>query len=197
MESAKTVTSGKNTPRSFKVLDVGGNDGARCRSHFPDAEIEVIDIKNGWDVMTYGIPYGPWDVIFANHFIEHITDPDYFLEECRKAMKHDTILEIGTPNLNSWYNRIFFLYGYLPQSYEISYRKIYGRAIEDGTKPGGHVRVMNIPSLINLLKDHKFIIVEVEGEASNRTGFIGFIDKFITKLNPNLASAIRIKCALG
>ena len=196
MESAKTATSGKSIQKSFKILDVGGFDGKRCRDHYPDDEIEVVDIKNGWDVMTYGLPYGPWKVIFANHFIEHVTDPDYFLDECRRVMTKDTILEIGTPNLNSWYNRIFFLFGYLPQSYEISYKKIYGRAIKDGTSPGGHVRVMNIPSLLHLLHDHKFSVVSVEGETSNRTGLISLLDKLITSFNPNLSSAFRIKCTI-
>lgn len=196
MESVKTVTSGKNTQKSFKVLDVGGNDGKVAKLHYPDCDIRTIDIKSGWDVMQYGLPYGPWDYIFANHFIEHIDDPDYFLEECRKVMKYDTILDIGMPNLSSWYNRFFFFMGYLPQSYEISYKKIYGRFIDDGSEPGGHIRVMNIPSTIALLEDHGFMIVEVTGEASNRTGIIGLIDRFITSLNPNFASAFRVKCTI-
>lgn len=196
MGFVKTVTSGKNTQKYFKVLDVGGNDGLVCKSHYPDSDVTIVDIKNGWDVMTYGLPYGPWDFIFANHFMEHITDPDFFLDECRRVMKHDTILDIGMPNLNSWYNRIFFLLGYLPQSYEISYKKIYGRFIKDSSEPGGHVRVMNIPSTIDLLKDHGFMIIEVTGEPSNRTGIIGLIDKFITSINPEFASAFRVKCTI-
>lgn len=196
MGSVKTAIFGGNTRTSFKVLDVGGNDGSVAREKYPDAEIEVIDKIHGWDIMEHGLPEGPYSVILANHILEHLPDPDFFLEECKKIMCSSTILEIGMPNLNSWYNRIFFLLGYLPQSYEISYRKIYGRLIKDGTGPGGHIRVMNIPSTIALLKDHGFKIISVKGEASNRKGLIGLFDKFMTLLNINFSSAFRIQCII-
>jgi len=196
MESAKTATSGGNIPASFRVLDVGGNDGLVAREKYPDAEIEVIDLKHGWDIEVFGIPSGPWNVILANHFLEHYRDPDQFLEMCKKAMTKNTVLEIAMPNMSSWYNRIFFLFGFLPQSYEISYRKIYGRAIKDGTGPGGHIRLMNIPSTIELLKDHGLTIKDVSVEVSNRTGFVSYLDHLITILNPKLASAFRVKCTL-
>ena len=195
-ESAKTATYGSSIPPSFRVLDVGGNDGLVARGMYPYAEIEILDLNHGWDVMKHGLPNGEWDVILANHFMEHISDPDLFLDMCKEVMKPFTVLEIGMPNLNSWYNRIFFSLGYLPQSYEISYRKIYGRFIKDWTMPGGHIRVMNIPSTIQLLKDHGFKIISVKGEASNRTGLIGLLDKIITKLNINFSSAYRIKCTI-
>lgn len=163
---------------------------------YPKYEIHVLDKKLGWDVMKKGIPSGNWDVILANHVLEHLDDPDKFLDQVWLKMNSDTIFDIGMPNLNSWYNRIFFLFGYLPQSYEISYKNIYGRFIEDGCSPGGHIRVMNIPSTIQLLKDHGFHNIFVKGEASNRSGFVGWVDKLITKLNPNLASAFRIKCTI-
>lgn len=180
----------------LKVLDVGGNDGKVAKEKYPNSDVVVLDLKYGWNVLDHGIPNEPWDVILANHFMEHIDDPDRFLEMCKKVMTNDTVLEIGMPNLNSWYNRIFFLFGYLPQSYEISYKKIYGRFINDGTGPGGHIRVMNTPSTIQLLKDHGFKILSVKGEPSNRNGLIGLLDKLITKLNLNMASAFRIKCTI-
>lgn len=180
----------------FKVLDIGGNDGLVARKLYPDAEIEILDLKYGWDVMKQGLPHGEWDIILANHFMEHIDDPDFFLDMCKDIMSHFATLEIAMPNLNSWYNRIFFFLNYLPQSYEISYRKIYGRFIKDGTAPGGHIRVMNIPSTIQLLKEHGFKIISVQGEASNRTGLIGLLDKLMTKLNINFSSAFRIKCTI-
>ena len=209
-EYAKIVTSGKNTLissttisttiRNLKVLDVGGGDGKRASLEFyPDSEVKVLDIKTGWDVMEYGLPQGDWDVILANHFIEHIDDPDYFLEECRKVMTHKTVLDIGTPNLNAWFNRLFFLFGYLPHSYEISYKKSYGKPFDwNKEEVGGHIRVMNVPSLIQLLKDHKFDVFSIEGEHSTFPCHfsVKYLDIFLTKLSPNLASAFRIKCRL-
>ena len=79
----------------MKVLDVGGGDGKRAREEFyPGTDVTVIDLKNGWDVMKLGLPKENWDIILANHFIEHITDPDYFLDECNRVMREGTVLDI-------------------------------------------------------------------------------------------------------
>src|SRR3990167_8865318 len=128
-ESAKTVISGNNILtysmdfRKLKVLDVGGKDGVRAREEFyPGADITTIDLINGWDVMKLGVPDGDWDVILANHFIEHVNDPDFFLDSCKMVMKKNTILNIGTPNLTAWFNRVFFMLGYVPHSMELSKR---------------------------------------------------------------------------
>ena len=183
----------------LKVLDIGGNDGKRAYEFYAASEVTCLDIKTGWDVMKKRLPKGDWDILLANHFIEHIDDPDFFLEECRKVMSKDTILDIGTPNLNSWYNRLFFFAGYLPNSYEISYRKGYGKPFDwNKHEVGGHIRVMNVPSLKEMLEDHGFKIISVEGEHSTFpcSIWIKALDRFLTFLSPNLASAFRVKCKL-
>lgn len=203
-ESVKVVMSGKAILTSSfhikKVLDVGGNDGSRCRAHYPDAEeITVLDLKYGWDVMKDGLPEGDWDLIFANHSIEHFSDPDYFLEQCRRIMKPHTILEIGTPNLAAWFNRILFLFGYVPHSVELSKRHNLGKAFNWNEEPlGGHIYVYTIPALLQLLSKHNFKCISLEAEASTYPAnkLIMFIDKILTKLNPNMASAFRVTCTL-
>lgn len=183
----------------LKILDVGGNDGLRARKQFPNAEIEVIDKKHGWDVMQYGLPAGPWDVIFANHIIEHLENPDFFLEECKRQMKHDTILEIGTPNLTAWFNRFFFLLGYVPHSMELSKEFNVGKPLNWNDEPlGGHIFIYTIPALLQLLKHHGFKVKSVEGECSTFPAslLVLTLDKLLTRVNPNLASAFRIKCTI-
>lgn len=182
----------------YHILDVGGGDGSFARLKYPDAKMRVtLDLKTGYDVMKMGLPEGPWDVILMNHFIEHVLDPDYLLDLCKKAMDEFTILEIGIPNLCAWFNRIFFLFGYLPHSYELSYRYNLGKPFDwNNEELGGHIRVFNLPSMLQLLKNHGFEIIEVRGEASLfPTNFlVRGIDKFLTWLNPNLASSVRIIC---
>lgn len=184
----------------MKVLDVGGNDGKRASEEFyPGSKVTVLDLKNGWDVMTHGIPFGDWDIILANHSIEHFTNPDFFLEECHKIMGAKTVLEIGTPNLAAWFNRILFLFGYVPHSVELSKRHNVGKAFNWNKEPlGGHLYVYTVPAILELLKIHGFKIISVKGEASTYPAnpLIMFIDKLLTKLSPNLASAVRIKCTL-
>ena len=183
----------------LKVLDVGGGSKNRAKYEFyPEADITTIDLQSGWDVMTKGLPDGPWDIILANHFIEHISNPDYFLDECKRVMNHhDTILEIATPNLAAWYNRILFLAGYVPNHVELSNRFNVGKPFKWGDVPlGGHKYVYTIPALCELLMKHGFTSIQWTGECSTYTCnfIIRTIDKILTKLNPNLASAIRIKC---
>jgi len=205
-EYAKIVTSGKSTQtcsstfRKLKVLDVGGKDGTRASTEFyPGSDVTVIDLKTGWDVMKSGVPDGDWDVILANHFIEHIEKPDFFLDECKMVMKRDTILDIGTPNLAAWFNRILFLFGYVPHSMELSKRFNVGKPFDWGHEElGGHIFVYTVPALCELLVRHGFKLLEVTGEASTFKCHpaILWLDKTLTDISPNFASAFRVKCKL-
>ena len=197
------MTSFANTQTFFsgikKVLDVGGGDGQRCAEEFyPNSEITVLDLKNGYDVMKKGLPRGHWDVILANHFIEHVSDPDFFLKECWNTMvPGHTVLDIGTPNLTAWFNRALFLLGYVPHSVELSRVHNVGKAFDwNEEELGGHVYVHSVPSLVQLLTKHKFKIISVKGEASTFpcNPVIRMVDRTMTALSPNLASAFRVKC---
>lgn len=183
----------------IKVLDVGGNDGKRVRESFPLAHITGIDKKSGWDVDQQGLPRGDWDHIFANHVIEHLHYPDFFLDECKRVMNKDTVLEIGTPNLAAWFNRILFLFGYTPHSVELSTQYNVGKPFNWNNEIlGGHIYVYTVPALIQLLKHHGFKILSVVGEASTypTNGVVKAIDKGLTLLSPTFASAFRVKCTL-
>lgn len=203
-ESAETVTFGNSTQTySFNfrkiIVDVGCGDSDIVKKFYPNSTVTKVDKKLGHDVLEDGIPDGEWDVIFANHIIEHLDDTDKFLEHCSKAMSSNTVLDIGTPNLCAWFNRILFLFGYLPHSYEVSYRKGYGRAFNwNNEEMGGHLRVFSVPALLQMLKDHGFKIVSVVGEESYYPCniIIRLVDKFMTKLSPSLASSFRVKCTL-
>jgi len=185
---------------ALKVLDVGGNDGKRAREEFyPGSDVTVIDIKHGYDFMEYGLPEDNWNIILANHFIEHITDPDYFLEECKRVMNIGTILDIGTPNLCAWFNRILFLFGYVPHSVELSKRFNIGKAFSwNNEELGGHIYIYTPKALADLLTKHGFKVFSITGELSTYpcNFIIRLIDKFMTWFSPNLASAFRIKCTL-
>jgi len=206
MGSAPVVTSGNNIQtyssisRKLKVLDVGGNDGLVAKKLYPDSELTIVDTKNGWDVMKSGLPsFKNWDIILANHFIEHISDIDYFLDECKMVMNPNTILNIGTPNLTAWFNRILFLFGYVPHSVELSNRYNVGKPFNwNKEELGGHLRIYTIPSLVQLLKYHGFKILKVTGEYSTYPTnlIISQLDKFITDININFASAFRVLCTI-
>ena len=182
-----------------KVLDIGGNNGKRALEFYPSSDVTVVDLKTGWDVMERGLPDGDWDVILANHFIEHVSDPDYVLDCIKFVAGPNTIIDIGMPNLTAWFNRILFLFGYVPHSVELSFKHNVGKPFNWGKEEiGGHLRVFTIPAFLQLLKIHGFKIKEVKGEAStyNAGPIVALLDRALTAVNPNLASAFRVKCSI-
>ena len=203
--SAQIVMSGNSTPIYFStgrknLLDVGGGTTHRVLEFYPDGyEIFTLDKKLGWDIDKQGLPEGPWSLIFANHIIEHVHDPDFFLLECKRVMDSSSILEIGTPNLAAWFNRIFFLFGYVPHSMELSKRFNVGKPFDwNKEELGGHIYVYTPQALVQLLKHHGFYILSVKGERSTFPcqSWAGWMDRVLTDLSPSLASAFRIKCTL-
>jgi SAM-dependent methyltransferase len=180
----------------LNILDIGGNDGIRSHLAYPNAAIMVVDKKRGWDITKMGLPSGHWDIILANHLIEHLDDVDTFLSECKKHMDKDTILEISTPNLCAWFNRILFLFGWLPHSYEVSYEYNVGKCFGwNKERIGGHLRVFSVKALVELLEKHGFKILDVRGEPSTYPchAVIKTIDKVLSRWAP-LASAFRVRC---
>lgn len=55
----------------------------------------VLDVRSG-------LPFREVELIFAEHFVEHLTLEEgiVFFEECRRALATDGILRISTPNLD-------------------------------------------------------------------------------------------------
>src|SRR5205085_1819161 len=55
----------------------------------------VVDIRNG-------VPYENLELIFAEHFIEHLSydAAQKFLRDCRRALGPDGVLRLTTPNLD-------------------------------------------------------------------------------------------------
>jgi predicted SAM-dependent methyltransferase len=62
--------------------------------------------------VTHGLPFLDVQLIFAEHFIEHLRYADAmdFLAECRRVLRDDGVLRLSTPNLDwvwvSHYRRV-------------------------------------------------------------------------------------------
>ena len=120
--------------------------------------------------------------------IEHLFDTDHFLDEVYRVLKPNGIFVLSTPNLASIHNRIALLLGYQPFPIGVSARMNIGRVYEpdEHAQSLDHVRVMTLRSLKELLKIHKFEILEVKGscamlpENMRFRSFIKAVDKFFT-----------------
>ena len=126
-----------------KVLDVGCGDGGLIaylqeKMGFQGYGVDIsrkgtaLAIRRGIESkvadIEEGIPFSNnmFDLIIANEIIEHLRNPDYFLEEVRRILRKGGMLLIGTPNLSVWFNRIIFPLGIYPVYLEAStqFRKI-------------------------------------------------------------------------
>ncbi len=128
-----------------------------------------------------------FDIIYAGEIIEHLYNPDNFLEKCYKILKKDGKIIITTPNLTNWYNRILFLFGIQPIFIETSTKsKFVGAGIlkklKQDDKPIGHLRIFNYQALKDILELNKFRIIEINGvEFEYFPKKFLFLDRFFNK----------------
>lgn len=155
-------------------------------------EVKVGDLDQTW-------PYADssFDVVTAAEIIEHVINPDHFLNEARRVLKKGGHLVITTPNLAAWFNRLIFLFGYQPFFLEAStVDKTIGlkftRKFTPNKTPVGHTRCFTLKALKDILELHGYQIILVKGN----TGY--YLPKFMKPLDqffsffPNLATDLTV-----
>lgn len=133
-----------------------------------------------------------FDAIFAGEIIEHLYNPDHFLEECYRVLHSEGIFVLTTRNLASLYNRIALLLGFQPFPTSVSLRFNVGRPFEVSDEIlGDHIRVFTYRAILQLLSFYNFKIVEVKGAPSvlpkNKKWYfivIRLIDKILSRIPP-------------
>jgi len=197
-----------------RILDVGCGDGnftvmiaKACKAR----EVYGIEIsekgvemarKNGikcyqLDVDEEDFPFEDnyFNALTALELIEHLYDPDHFLDEVYRVLKPDGLFILSTPNLASIHNRIALLFGYQPYPMRVSLKHAIGHFIHPGWGAYEHIRVMTLRGLRELLKLHRFREVKVCGAGMSFPRDFKFpglklikaLDKAITKFVPSLA----------
>lgn len=113
-----------------------------------------------------GLPFENVEVIFAEHFIEHLTLDEglAFLSECRKVLRPEGILRISTPNLD-W---VWLTQYHLPewQHADEAIRDCFW--MNKGFHGWGHRFLYNAPSLEALLRRVGFARITHETYGSSR-----------------------------
>jgi len=141
---------------------------------FSESEIKTAREKN-LDVLQAdfekGIPLSKetFDFIYAGEVIEHLFNPDFFLDELNRVLKKKGHILITTPNLCSWLNRILMPLGIQPLFLEPSTRsKLIGAGIlkkfKQDSQPVGHVRIFTFEALKDLLNLSGFKILKTWGD---------------------------------
>lgn len=203
--------------KTLKILDVGCGDGQFLdelakqleptgkKIKFYGADYSKYKLKNAKKLhpkfefvfcnLEENIPYkdDTFDFVYSGEVIEHIYNPDYMLEECWRVLKTGGHLVLSTPNLQTWYNRFFFLFGIQPLFYETSTKsaQVGGgilRKFKQET-PVGHIRVFNRTSITDLLKQEGFELVSFQGAIFHALPKpMQLIDKTLASIRPSLSS---------
>lgn len=108
-----------------------------------------------------------FDLVIANELIEHLENPDRFLQEVHRILVPGGTLLVATPNLSFWLNRVLFFFGIYPLFLEASTEVSVGlgpcAAVSYGSQPVGHVHVYNLRAITELLSYHGFAVAKITG----------------------------------
>lgn len=109
-----------------------------------------------------------FDLVVADEILEHVHNPDTFIQECQRVLKKNGLLLLCTPNLTFWLNRFLFLFGIYPLFLEASTQRKVGMSIFShfvfSKQPVGHVHVFNKHAIIEFLSMHEFSLENILGK---------------------------------
>ncbi len=179
-------------PSDSKVLEVGAWDGSTVRFYkeksnsqfygldldldiMANAKKDLVDAK-ACDLNGGTIPWGDnfFDCVVCGEIIEHIFDTDHLLNELKRVLKPGGKLILSTPNLSSFVNRGFILFGLQPLATEVSSRHShFGNPFRKDRVPAGHIRNFTYRSFKEIVQFHD---LEIEAAYS-----IGFTQKAVFK----------------
>lgn len=121
-----------------------------------------------WD-LAHGIPFRGARIIFAEHFIEHLTfaQAEQLVSNCRAVLRDDGILRLSTPNLD-WVMRTSYVSGDPMQDCFTINRAFHG---------WGHQFLYNFTALENLLQRCGFETVQRFGYGESDTPALRGIER--------------------
>lgn len=169
-----------------KILDLGCGNGIYTKKIMKlvtATEAYGIDIKQTSlkeaekrgitgiraDLNTDRLPFDDdyFDLIIFLDVIEHLLNPDNALKEAYRVLKSRGHFIIMTPNLSSWMNRIYLLFGYQPPDSEVSTIIKFGNPWRGGFA-SGHIRPFTARALKELLVYHGFIVKHIQSFSHNK-----------------------------
>jgi|WetSurMetagenome_2_1015567.scaffolds.fasta_scaffold105919_2 methionine biosynthesis protein MetW len=183
---AKQIVELCKNYRSDMFLDIGCGDGfltellseALQAAHVYGVELSTEGVTSSkargieclqFDFDGTDIPYKDnlFDFIFCGAVIEHLFDPDHFLDEIYRMLTPKGHALIVTPNLASWRSRFAMLLGYQPFASSASLVNAdLGKLVRRGSSGREHIRLMTTRALKELLIFHSFKVIELHGSAA-------------------------------
>jgi SAM-dependent methyltransferase len=118
----------KKNNSAVSILDIGGYTAELKRYLSPDVEYTLVDFddealeiarqrgaqvkKFNLDNDSLSILNRKFDIIVATEVLEHLKNPEKYLQEMQALLKKDGVVLISFPNENMIYHRLMSLFGY-------------------------------------------------------------------------------------
>lgn len=155
-----------------------------------------VSINLNDDKLSNHLPEGHFDVVFCGEVVEHLFSPDALLQDLRRLLKPDGMLVLSTPNLAYWPNRFLLPLGISPLFLENSAWRKLGRrfkALGQGNKTEGHIRVFTYRALRELLDLHGYQLDRVQALPVWNTPVDQLVCKYAPSLAPDIVYVTRLK----
>jgi methionine biosynthesis protein MetW len=102
---------------------------------------------------------GSFDAVVANQIIEHLYDTDNFFQELHRVLKKGGEAIISSPNLCSWHNVFFMLFGMQPPGMPLV--GVQAGNFLEGAKAHGHIKLFSLRAIKNIVRLYGFKIEKV------------------------------------
>src|SRR3989344_1976092 len=174
-----------NTLRPKRVLELGCGEGSLgqilrrltgANVFGVDSSISGLKLAKEKGIITKKsdlnkkLPFNSnyFDLVISDQLIEHINDTDLLIKESFRVLKKGGYLITITPNLSYWFNRVLFIIGIYPLFLEASLNdKTLGQGFLKKymiqREAMGHIRVFNLPALVDILTNYGFLIMKKQG----------------------------------
>ena len=103
------------------------------------------------------VPDASLDVVAAFNVIEHMDEPQAFLESVERVLRPGGVLILETPKQESLYHHVMFARGRLLQGRE---------RVEVGLHPGTHIFKFSLKAWRTILEDRGFDVVEAQSKST-------------------------------
>lgn len=174
---SRCLSPSTNEFQGRRLLDVGGVSvhADNIKRIFVGADVCTLNIDRivlGSDSESIlgnalCMPFRPesWDILVSFDLIEHLANPDDFLDEAHRVLVDEGIFIVSTPNLADIGSRMVLLFGGVPFSYDPSKYRVAVPLSPVRGRLGGrdHKSVFTLKALRELLEIHGFHVVGSSG----------------------------------
>jgi len=164
----------------------------KLKEAFPELEVEIygieskqasISMANDNGIISYQLniekdplPFEDefFNVIIANHVIEHLKEVFWLFSEVSRVLKRNAIAIVGCPNLGSWHNRLALLIGLQPPAIKLL---------------SGHIRGITKPEFKTFIENEGYFQL-IGFKGSNFYPLPVTLNKLASNIFPTLTASI-------